>query len=369
MGESISEVRIGSILKPSGSFVKADDELLEIESDKVNQLLFSPQNGTVSYAVNSGETVKIGQVIGYIDSEEKIKEPVEPPKKEEIKTEVQEEKEEAPARITKEKYIDTLSKKRPEPLVVPKEFREKPKENLEEKTGLAAKETRQKMSNIRRVIAKRMVEAQHIAAMLTTFNEVNMAPVMELREKYKKDFQEKFGVRLGFMSFFTKVVVEALEAFPILNSYIDGDEIVQRHYYNLGIAVSTERGLFVPVIKDCDKKSFAEIEKEIEQFALLAREGRISIQDLQGGGFTITNGGVFGSLLSTPILNPPQSGILGMHKITKRPVVIEDQIVIKPMMYLALSYDHRLVDGKEAVSFLVHIKNSLEDPARLVIGL
>lgn len=206
-------------------------------------------------------------------------------------------------------------------------------------------------------------------AMLTTFNEVDMTKVMEMREAYKEAFTKKYQVKLGFMSFFVRAVVSALQAFPEVNAYIDGDDMIYRGDYNIGIAVGTDKGLFVPVVRNCDTLSFADVERAIESFAVKAREGGLSPGDLQGGGFTITNGGTYGSLLSTPILNPPQSAILGMHKIMKRPVVVDDEIVIRQMMYLALSYDHRVIDGKEAVSFLVHIKNALEDPSRLLIGI
>jgi 2-oxoglutarate dehydrogenase E2 component (dihydrolipoamide succinyltransferase) len=223
------------------------------------------------------------------------------------------------------------------------------------------------MSKIRRLIATRLVEVQQETAMLTTFNEVDMTAVMGLREKYKEAFTKEHGTKLGFMSFFIKASISALQAFPEVNAYIDGEDIVQREYFDIGIAVGTERGLIVPVLRNCDQLTFAGIEKQIENFAAQAKKGSLSVDDLQGGGFTITNGGVYGSLLSTPILNPPQCAILGMHKIMKRPVVVNDEIVIRQMMYLALSYDHRLIDGKEAVSFLVHIKNTLEDPARLLL--
>jgi 2-oxoglutarate dehydrogenase E2 component (dihydrolipoamide succinyltransferase) len=223
------------------------------------------------------------------------------------------------------------------------------------------------MSGLRQKIAQRLVEAQHTAAILTTFNEADMSRVMDLRAKYKDSFKAKHGVALGFSSFFIKATIEALKAFPNVNGRIEGTDIVTNHAYDIGVAVSTERGLMVPVIRDADKLSFAGIEKAIGAFAAKAREGTIAVPDLQGGTFTITNGGVFGSLLSTPILNPPQSGILGMHAIQKRPVAVDDQVVIRPMMYLALSYDHRIVDGREAVSFLVKIKECIESPERLML--
>ncbi|HEX4632047.1 MAG TPA: 2-oxoglutarate dehydrogenase complex dihydrolipoyllysine-residue succinyltransferase, partial [Chthoniobacterales bacterium] len=225
--------------------------------------------------------------------------------------------------------------------------------------------TRKKMSPLRRKIAAQLVMAQHTAAILTTFNECDMTAVQELRAKSQDAFTKKNGLKLGFMSFFIKAVVEGLKAVPSINSRIEGEDSIQNHYYDIGVAVGTERGLVVPVVRDADKKSFAELERDIADFATKAREGKMKIEDLQGGGFTVSNGGVYGSLLSTPILNPPQSGILGMHTIQKRPVAVGDQVAIRPMMYLALSYDHRAVDGKEAVTFLVTVKQCIEDPKKL----
>jgi 2-oxoglutarate dehydrogenase E2 component (dihydrolipoamide succinyltransferase) len=225
------------------------------------------------------------------------------------------------------------------------------------------------MSKLRQTIAKRLVSAQHEAAMLTTFNEVDMSAVMELRKKYQDDFVKRHGVKLGFMSFFTKAVVQALKEIPGINAQIDGDEIVQNNYYDIGMAVSTDKGLMVPVIRGCDTLDMAGVEKAIADAAKRARDGKITLTDLEGGVFTITNGGIFGSMLSTPILNAPQSAILGLHAINERPVALNGQVVIRPMMYLALSYDHRLVDGKQAVTFLVKVKQLIEDPARLAIGI
>lgn len=358
MGESISEATIGEILKPSGSQVKMNDEILELETDKVNQVLYAQQAGTITLTVKQGDSVTIGQIVGTIDGDaQTTQEPPPAPKKEEKPAPVTPPSSGPSARIFKEEYLKELENDKPQ---------EPPKSAQAIKTPKSNKpETRRKMTKIRQVIAKRMVEAQQNAAMLTTFNEVDMSQVMALREKYKELFIKEHGVKLGFMSFFVKAVVNALHEFPDINSYIDGDEIVHRDYYDVGVAVGTDRGVMVPVLQDCNKMSFAQIEKTIEGYAKKVRDGTISADDLQGGGFTITNGGVYGSLLSTPILNPPQSGILGMHNIVKRPVVVNDQIVIRPMMYIALSYDHRIVDGKAAVSFLVSVKNSLEDPVRL----
>jgi 2-oxoglutarate dehydrogenase E2 component (dihydrolipoamide succinyltransferase) len=231
------------------------------------------------------------------------------------------------------------------------------------------RQTRKKMSPLRKRVAERLVQAQRSAAILTTFNEVDMGPVMALRKKHQDAFIAKHGMKLGFMSFFTKAVVQALKEVPQLNAQLEGDEIVENHYYDIGIAVSTPRGLMVPVVRDCDQLSFAEVEKQIAGFGQKAKDGKITVDDLQGGVFTITNGGIFGSMLSTPILNQPQSGILGMHTIKERPMAENGQVVIKPMMYLALSYDHRLVDGREAVTFLVKVKEAIEDPTRLLLNI
>jgi 2-oxoglutarate dehydrogenase E2 component (dihydrolipoamide succinyltransferase) len=237
------------------------------------------------------------------------------------------------------------------------------------KTSLGEEVERVPMTTIRKRIAERLVQAQHTAAILTTFNEIDMSNLMALRAKYKDRFAERFGVGLGFMGFFTKAVIEALKAFPKVNAFIDGQDVVYHHYHNIGIAVGTERGLIVPVLKHAEHMSLAEIELSIKGFAQKAKEGKISVDDLNGGTFTISNGGVYGSLMSTPILNPPQSGILGMHKIEERPVVVGGQIVARPMMYVALSYDHRIVDGGESVSFLVRVKECIEDPSRLLLEI
>lgn len=370
MGESITEATIGMILKPSGSKVAADDEILELETDKVNQVIYAPTSGIINLSVKAQDIVKIGQTIGFIEEgavEEKKPKKEEPPKPEEMKKEPK--KEEDQSRVMKEQFVEeikTMQEGTRQPLpklaapLTSKPILEKPEER---------RETRKKMSKIRKMIAQKMVEAQKTQAMLTTFNEVDLSQVIAIREKYKEQFIQEYGVKLGFMSFFIKAVISALQEIPELNAYIEGEEIVYREYYDIGVAVGTERGTIVPVVRNCDYLSFADLELVIDHFATQAREGSISVDDLQGGGFTITNGGVYGSLLSTPILNFPQSGILGMHKIVKRPVAIQDQIVIKPMMYLALTYDHRIIDGREAVLFLVHIKNCLEDPSRILIGI
>lgn len=371
MGESITEAVIGQIFKQSGSLVKEDDEILELETDKVNQVLHAPKAGIVTLTVKQGDRVTIGQVVGSIAEGEakqeapqapKVSAPaqVEPtPPKPEVKLEPKpEQPKQEEVRISKESFLEEKEAPKSQPVPtarIPQEL----------KPG----QTRKKMSMIRQTIAKRLVEAKQMTAMLTTFNEVDMSQVMAIREKYKEPFQKKYGVKLGFLSFFAAAITSALKAHPLVNATIDGDEIIENSQIDLGVAISTDRGLVVPVVKDIEKLSFSEIEKAIETFAKKAREGGLTVEDIKGGTFTLTNGGTFGSLLSTPILNFPQSGILGMHKIEKRPVVVDDQIVIRPMMYIALTYDHRIIDGKEAVQFLVHVKDLLEDPSRFVIDV
>ena len=368
MGESITEATIGTFLKPAGSLVKESEEIVELETEKVNQVLYAPTAGVLSWSIKEGDSVKIGQVIGSIDSEGKGAQAPAKPEKREPPPPPPTEKKQAPPE-QKPSSSGTGQRLMTEAFV--QELKEPPSESAPEAQKRVVKEgseSRRPMSKIRKTIANRLVDSLHSAAMLTTFNEVDMSTITALRTKYKEVFAKKHGVKLGLMSFFVKAVVEGLKAFPDLNSYIDGEEIVTRNYYDIGIAVSSERGLLVPVVRGCDHLSFAEIEREIGASAQKAREGKLSINDIQGGGFTITNGGVFGSLLSTPILNPPQVGILGMHTIKKRPVVVDDSIVIRPMMYLALSYDHRLVDGQGAISFLVHVKEVLEDPSLIIIN-
>lgn len=391
MGESISEATIGSLIKSTGSQVVVDDELLELETDKVNQVIYAQQAGTLTWKVAKDDVVAIGQVIGYIDT---AAAPEKMAKEKKTETVVKEKKPEsstsaptpalapspAPAPIPQPPTSPATSKLKPssEGIRLSKEQYIAELGKSSSVTNAASlqstitstaepRETRKKMSKIRKLIANRLVDVMQETAMLTTFNEVDMTAIMNLRDNYKESFVKQHNTRLGFMSFFIKAVVSALKAFPDVNAYIDGDDVVYRNYFDIGVAVGTERGLIVPVVRQCDKLSFAGIEKSIEGYAKKAREGGLSADDLIGGGFTITNGGVYGSLLSTPILNPPQCAILGMHKIMKRAVVINDEIVIRQMMYLALSYDHRIIDGKEAVSFLVHIKQQLEDPSRLLL--
>lgn len=369
MGESITEATISEILAPNGSHVSTDQELIELETDKVNQVLYAPASGILTLSAAKGEKVKIGQVIGTIEEGMSL---LPSSKKEEKKApqiaEKKENKEPPQVAIKKEENLTNSEKSLKYDA---EDLLKDLKNSFYSGRPLSSerKETRQAMSRIRKVIAERMVEAKQQMAMLTTFNEIDMTEIASLRERYKETFLKEKGVKLGLMSFFVKAVVSALEAYPTLNVFIDKDEIVRRHYYDIGVAVGTEKGVVVPVLRDCDHLSYAEIEQKLVDFASSAREGSIRVDDLTGGGFTITNGGTYGSLLSTPIVVPSQCGILGMHKIEKRPVVVKDEIVIRPMMYVALSYDHRLIDGKEAVSFLVHVKNVLEDPVRLLLDI
>ena len=381
-GESITEGTISRWLKPNGAFVKEDDPVFELESDKAAIEVNAPASGVLSIVVPEGSTVQVGAVVGRID--ENAKPPAEtPPPTKPIDGHAAAEKAVSPAarKIADDAGVDvskiagsgrggTVLK---EDVVAHTSISPERERRVEAAPSLALgagndkRETRQRMSTLRQRIAERLVAAQQNAAILTTFNEADMSAVLVLRTKYKESFQKKHGVGLGFMGFFVKACCEALRTYPSVNGRIDGTEIVHHHYVDVGVAVSTEKGLMVPVLRDAERLSFAQIEKSIGELAVKARDGKITVADLQGGTFTITNGGVFGSLLSTPILNPPQSGILGMHTIQKRPVVVDDQIVIRPMMYLALSYDHRLIDGREAVGFLVRVKECVENPERLLI--
>lgn len=359
LGESITEATVSNLFKQTGASVKMDDEILELETDKVNQVINAPESGVLTVNVNVEDIVKVGQVLGFIDTEEKqestqVKEPKPQP---EEKAPPKEPKIEEKERDSEEDFLQEVKQEKSE---------EEPKEQT---PFLDGKETRTRMSKLRKIISDKLVSAKNETAMLTTFNEVDMSEIISFREKEQGNFQKKYGVKLGFMSFFVKGCIAALKKHPQINGYIDRDEIVYRNYYDIGVAVGSEKGLLVPVIKDADQKSFAEIEKEIQAFAEKAKQGSISVDDLQGGSFTISNGGVYGSLLSTPILNPPQSGILGMHAIQKRVVVVQDEMQIRPMMYLALSYDHRIVDGQGAISFLVDLKKSLEDPTCLLVNI
>lgn len=355
-GESVTEATVAAILKASGSAVNEGDEVLELETDKVNQVLYAPVSGQLQITVNVNDVVKVGQVVGKIDPAQSGA--IAPAPSEESKPAAPPPAE-GDVRVSPESYVADLQKppQAPEPPKAPEPVVPAPQPG----------QTRKRMSGLRRTIAKRLVEVKTTTAMLTTFNEVDMSKIMEIRSREKDAFLKKHDVKLGFMSFFVKAATQALKALPDVNAFIDGEEIVYNEQFDIGVAVSTDKGLMVPVLRNCEELSFADVEGKLADYAKKAREGSISLDDLKGGTFTITNGGVFGSMLSTPILNPPQSAILGMHNIVKRAVVINDKIEIRPIMYLALSYDHRIVDGKEAVTFLVHMKENLEDPERLML--
>ncbi len=417
VGESITEGTIARWLKQDGETVRADEPVLELETEKATTEVAAPASGRLVITAKEGETVKVGQVVGRIEEGATSPRPAPAPAKKEPEKKAPEKKEaEAPpqrqekakpaaeekrevalspaarqraadggvdvqkltgtgrgGRVIKEDVVNYLEKQRApveEPTPPPAEKREQPAEEpASAKQQADGRETRQRLSSIRQRIAERLVAAQHSAAILTTFNEADMSAVVALRARYKEAFQKKYGVGLGFLSFFVKACVEALRAFPAVNARLDGPDVVYHNYCNVGVAVSTDKGLMVPVLRDAQDMSFAQIEKRVAELAEKARAGKIGVDDLQGGTFTITNGGVFGSLLSTPLLNTPQTGILGMHAIQKRPVAVDDQVVIRPMMYLALSYDHRLIDGREAVSFLVRVKECVENPERMLLEI
>jgi 2-oxoglutarate dehydrogenase E2 component (dihydrolipoamide succinyltransferase) len=394
VGESVSEGVLSRWIKKTGDLVKSGDPLFELETDKASNEVPSLVAGVLTTTVAEGTTVAIGAIVGSIDTAAAagVSAPTAAPAPPAVVStngphlspavayQVAEKGVDVASispsgpggRITKGDVLAAADSKSAAPAPTAPAPAAKPSAPVVSAPvigGAERAQTRQKMPNIRQKIAQRLVEAQHTAAILTTFNEVDMSRVMDLRAKYKDAFQKKHGIGLGFMSFFVKATTEALQAFPAVNAQIDGTEMIYHNYCDIGVAVSTERGLMVPVVRSAERMGFAQIEKAIMDYALKARENKISVNDLQGGTFTITNGGVFGSLLSTPILNPPQSAILGMHSIKKRPVVVDDQIVIRPMMYLALSYDHRMIDGKEAVSFLVRIKELIEDPERLLLSI
>ena len=427
LGESVTEATVSKWLKSQGEKVTIDEPIVELETDKVNVEVPSPSDGVLgSINVKEGETVNVGSLLGTVDGstsgkESKIKEVNEysPPKKEEKRTQpkIFNENKDIKSKNIKSKKIEepVLKLEEEEPLILEQVHEEKIIQKKEKQASPAARkiaseskidlrdiqgsgkngvilkedimslmgskpspserkikygpEERVKMTRLRSTIAKRLKEAQENAAMLTTFNEVDMSEVMSMRNQYKDEFQNNYGVKLGFMSFFVKACVIGLKNYPAINAEIQGEEIVYKNYYNISIAVGTDRGLVVPVLRATDELSFADIEKNIGQLGQKARDGKITIEDLQGGTFTITNGGIYGSMLSTPILNPPQSAVLGMHNIIERPVVVSGNIEVRPVMYLALSYDHRIIDGKEAVSFLKIVKESLEQPKRLFLNI
>ena len=394
-GESITEGTVAQWLKKEGELVQKDDILLEVESEKATQGIPSPTAGVLHISAKEGDKVEVGAVLGTIDetaSAPKTKTTVAPKTAEAIRTgnekqaavktpapEKEPKLSPAARRVAAEEAIDVSNVAGTgRHGVILKENVEQHVENQKElpsmppKTPtppLSEREKRVPMSAIRQRIAERLLTSQKSTASLTTFNEIDMSVVMELRTRFKDKFKEKHGLNLGFMAFFVMASIEALKAHPLANSAIDGRDIVFHRDYHIGVAVSTEKGLMVPVLREADKMSFADIEKAIAGLADKARDGKITVDDLQGGTFTITNGGIFGSMLSTPILNFPQSAILGMHAIQKRPVVRDDQIVIRPMMYVALTYDHRLIDGRDAVLFLVRVKECIEDPQRLLLEI
>ena len=427
LGESVTEATVSKWLKSQGEKVSADEPLVELETDKVNVEVPSPISGTLgSIVVNEGETVNVGTLLGTVDNSSTEKKnnvnelnDYSPPIKDKVEEKpklFEEEKITKPKKVKAKKIEQsTLKLEEEAPLILNEVHEKKIIKKLEKQISPAARkiaseakinldslegsgkngvilkedvmnlmgtkpqpserkikhgpEERVKMTRLRLTIAKRLKEAQENAAMLTTFNEVDMSEVMAMRSNYKDEFQNKYEVKLGFMSFFVKACVIGLKNYPAINAEIQGEEIVYKNYYNISIAVGTDRGLVVPVLRETDEMSFADIEKNIGELGQKARDGKITIEDLQGGTFTITNGGIYGSMLSTPILNPPQSAVLGMHNIIQRPVVVEGKVEVRPVMYLALSYDHRIIDGKESVSFLKMVKENLEDPRRLFLDI
>jgi 2-oxoglutarate dehydrogenase E2 component (dihydrolipoamide succinyltransferase) len=408
LGESVTEATIGRWFKKAGDEVKVDEPLVELETDKVTIEVPAPTAGVLSdIAAKDGETVAVGALLGEIKPgagaspapakaapSPAPKPPPAPaapapqasapaklapadaplaPSVRKIATETGIDPAAVPGsgkdgRVTKGDMLAEIERAAAQPTPVPQ-----PAASVQVRAPSppddAAREERVRMTRLRQTIARRLKDAQNTAAMLTTFNEVDMTHVMALRNQYKDLFEKKYATKLGFMGFFVRACVQALKEIPAVNAEIDGTDIVYKNYYHIGVAVGTDKGLVVPVVRDCDRKSLAEIEKEIADFGRRARDGTLKLEEMQGGTFTISNGGVYGSLMSTPILNAPQSGILGMHKIQERPMVVAGKVEPRPMMYLALSYDHRVVDGREAVTFLVRVKEVLEDPARLVLDL
>ncbi len=371
VGESITSGVLSTWHKNDGDAVQAGDALFTLETDKVSTEITAEKGGTLRTRAAVGAEVKIGEVVGTIEEgaavaekkaapEKKGAAPIPPPA-----LSIQPPAPSAPPPTPPAPAISMPSLSAA--IASANDSLAITSENVAPVTE--GRSSRKKMSPLRRKIAQQLVSAQHTAAILTTFNEADMSAVMRLRGEMQEAFTKEHGVKLGFMSFFIKAVVSGLKAVPAINGRMDGDDFLQNHFHDIGVAVGTERGLVVPVIRDADRKSFADIERDLAAYAVKAREGKIKIEDLTGGVFTISNGGIYGSLLSTPILNPPQSGILGMHKIQERPIAEKGQVVIRPMMYLALSYDHRVVDGKEAVTFLVRVKECIEQPARLLLEL
>ncbi|MGD9650331.1 MAG: 2-oxoglutarate dehydrogenase complex dihydrolipoyllysine-residue succinyltransferase [Dongiaceae bacterium] len=393
MGESVSEATVAKWLKQPGEAVKADEALVELETDKVTVEVNAPKAGMLSeIKVPVGGNVKVGGILGMIQegAAGKTTAPQGAPKAAAP----------APAKVAPAAMPTSIQTKPAAAMGIMPAARRLAAESgvdagslegsgkggrvtkgdvmqslespsLRQGSGrqAALREERVKMSKLRQKIAERLKASQEINATLTTFNEIDMSAILALREQYKETFEKKHGVKLGFMSFFVKAAIEGLKEIPAVNAEISGDEIIYKNYYDIGVAVGGGQGLVVPVLRDADQKSFSELEKQIGAYGQKAKEGKITLDELSGGTFTITNGGVYGSLLATPIINPPQSGILGMHKIEKRAVVVNDQVVVRPMMYVALSYDHRIIDGREAVTFLVRVKECIEDPQRLLLGM
>ena len=391
-GESVSEVEIASWLVADGDYVEKDQEIVELDSDKATLAMPAEEAGIISISVEEGEAVEVGQVIGTIDTSAAKPEGGDDSKKEDKpKADApKEEKEEAKADKAPAKKEETYASGSASPAArkildekgidaknvegtgrdgrITREDAVKAEASMGTSTGAARPSDRKKMSSLRRKLAKRLVSVKNETAMLTTFNEVDMKPIFDLRSEYKEDFKDKHGVGLGFMSFFTLAVTRALKEFPQVNSMIDGDDLITFDYSDISIAVSGPKGLMVPVIRNAENLSFAGVEKEVKRLATRVRDGQITVDEMTGGTFTITNGGVFGSMLSTPIINPPQSAILGMHNIVERPVAIDGKVEIRPIMYVALSYDHRVIDGRESVGFLVAVKEALENPQELLMG-
>ncbi len=363
VGESITSGMISTWHKNDGDAVAKGDALFTLETDKVSSEVGAEIAGVLRILAPAGAEVQIGQVVATLDAAGAAAPATPAPKAEVSKA--------APAKPAAEKKAAPAPVAAPMSISAAVESANQSLATISENVAPASdgRTTRKRLSPLRRKIAAQLVMAQHTAAILTTFNEVDMTAVMKMRKDLGEAFLAQHGVKLGFMSFFIKATVAALQAVPQINVRVDGDDIVQNHFHDVGVAVGTERGLVVPVIRGARDKSFADIERDLAAYAVKAREGKITIEDLQGGVFTISNGGIYGSLLSTPILNPPQSGILGMHKIQERPMAEKGQVVIRPMMYLAMSYDHRVVDGKEAVTFLIKIKEGLEQPQRLLLGI
>jgi 2-oxoglutarate dehydrogenase E2 component (dihydrolipoamide succinyltransferase) len=406
MGESITSGILTNWMVKDGDYVNKGDLLYELETDKITSEAPAEVSGVITFKAEPDDEVEIGQVVAEIDESASVPEEVDDTSLEADPGAVPEPAEEVPnvarrvaplspavRKMIEEHNINPISLEgtgkdgrivKGDVLKAIEQIKHTPESNPDTKSPFPAepaatspqpvadqsnRTSRKRLSPLRRKIAERLVASQRQAALLTTFNEVDLSQVMALRKKHQEAFVAKYGIKLGFMSFFVKAATYALQAVPEINAQMDGDSLIMNHYYDIGVAVGTEKGLVVPVVRDCDKCNFAEIEQQIVDYAKKAREGKISIDDLQGGVFTISNGGIYGSMLSTPIVNPPQSGILGMHSIQERPIAVNGEVVVRPMMYLALTYDHRIVDGKEAVTFLKTIKELLEEPARMLFGI